>query len=322
MAIKEQLYNRNGEEIFPMTTTDCVVLNNGKSIKEEYATKKYADEAAADILNSSPEQLQVINTLGSKLANDDDLANAVTETIAEAKMQLFIDMWNEAGYLGGLIKVPCAYYDDKDAPDNKHPFYINGIYVTYEEAIRILQFYFASLTNDRASNFKFSNIKCRTYFPFRSASAYGGDPYAMNRFIVSNDLIEVVVFTDYVRPSNLMSIFMNCSKLKKIYVHNVNTPPFILSLITNKNYLDKMFYKCSLLESVKISQLSTDLSLESCPLFDLESFNYLITNATNTAPITITVHPDVYVKLTDEENAEWYQLNQDAIAKQITFATL
>ena len=36
---------------------------------------------------------------------------------------------------------------------------------------------------------------------------------------------------------------------------------------------------------------------------------------------TITVHPDVYAKLTDETNTEWHALLALAAEKNITFAT-
>lgn len=37
--------------------------------------------------------------------------------------------------------------------------------------------------------------------------------------------------------------------------------------------------------------------------------------------ITITVHPSVYSKLTDESNTEWHKVLLDAAEKNITFAT-
>ena len=35
----------------------------------------------------------------------------------------------------------------------------------------------------------------------------------------------------------------------------------------------------------------------------------------------VSVHPDVYSKLTDEANTEWYQILLDAAEKNIQFAT-
>ncbi len=58
------------------------------------------------------------------------------------------------------------------------------------------------------------------------------------------------------------------------------------------------------------------------PPLSLESLSYIVTNAVNPRVITITVHPDVYAKLTDPENAEWYAVNTAAQAKQIAFATI
>lgn len=56
-------------------------------------------------------------------------------------------------------------------------------------------------------------------------------------------------------------------------------------------------------------------------VLSLESMQYLITNAANTSPITVTVHADVYAKIQDETNAEWHALLSAAQEKQITFAT-
>ena len=47
----------------------------------------------------------------------------------------------------------------------------------------------------------------------------------------------------------------------------------------------------------------------------------MIEHASNTSPITITVHADVYAKLTDESNTDWHALMASAAAKNITFAT-
>ena len=57
------------------------------------------------------------------------------------------------------------------------------------------------------------------------------------------------------------------------------------------------------------------------PNLTLETVSFAVSQSANTTPITITVHPDVYAKLTDEANAEWHQVLIDAAAKNITFAT-
>ena len=48
----------------------------------------------------------------------------------------------------------------------------------------------------------------------------------------------------------------------------------------------------------------------------------MVENAANTKAITITVHKDVFAKLTDEANTDWHQVLTDATNNNITFATV
>ena len=64
-----------------------------------------------------------------------------------------------------------------------------------------------------------------------------------------------------------------------------------------------------------------NFGIKDSPLISLESLQYLITNAANTSPITVTVHADVYAKIQDETNADWHALIASAQEKNITFAT-
>lgn len=115
-------------------------------------------------------------------------------------------------------------------------------------------------------------------------------------------------------------MFANCYNLKRI---------------TGNIYLDyspnvtNMFLSCNLLESVRILRLKTDISFSDSPLLSYESVKYLIDNAANTDPITVTVHGDVYAKLSgtaseygDHTQEEWTALMTAATEKQISFATV
>ena len=82
-----------------------------------------------------------------------------------------------------------------------------------------------------------------------------------------------------------------------------------------------IFYDAAKLEDFRLVSLAGSISLQWSPLVNLESFAYMIEHASNTSPITITVHADVYAKLTDESNADWHALMASAAAKNITFAT-
>lgn len=65
------------------------------------------------------------------------------------------------------------------------------------------------------------------------------------------------------------------------------------------------------------------INFSSAVKLSLDSFEFLVSNTgvSETHSLTITVHPDVYTKLTDPANAEWYAVNTAAQAKQIAFAT-
>ncbi len=130
--------------------------------------------------------------------------------------------------------------------------------------------------------------------------------------------------TELSGATNIDAIFYVCNKLRKI-IGTIN-----LIYTTSVNYA---FDAMDKLESIKIKNLKVNLSFQNSPLISLESLTYLIENAANTTPITITVHPNVYAKLTGdtsyavaavltpEEAAAWQQLVTDATAKQITFAS-
>lgn len=92
------------------------------------------------------------------------------------------------------------------------------------------------------------------------------------------------------------------------------------------------FTGCFALRDVKVrlmSNANTDISFQDSPLLFYESLNYLVTNAANTAAITVTVHPTTYSYLTGtaqptEEvggtTEEWQALVTTAQGKQISFA--
>ncbi len=102
------------------------------------------------------------------------------------------------------------------------------------------------------------------------------------------------------------------NKLKKIFgvlnMHNV----------TNTN---NIFRLCGNLQYFRMSELNVNLDINWTSVVSLCSLQYLVEHATNTSAITVTVHPDVYAKLTDETNSEWYAVNTAAVAKNIAFAT-
>ena len=79
--------------------------------------------------------------------------------------------------------------------------------------------------------------------------------------------------------------------------------------------------------------IKKSFDVRTSPLLTFSTMQYLVTNAANTSPITVTVHPDVYAKLTgdttnaaaaaltSDELAQWTALAITANSKNISFAT-
>lgn len=117
--------------------------------------------------------------------------------------------------------------------------------------------------------------------------------------------------SSFVRFSNCTYLFHGCRQLVTI----VGGVTFETS---NNN---AALTGCKSLQEIRIKQLRYNVDLKDSPLLTLESFQYLVEQATNTSAITVTVHADVYAKLTDPQQADWYAVNTAAQGKQISFAT-
>lgn len=116
-------------------------------------------------------------------------------------------------------------------------------------------------------------------------------------------------------PSNLAYSFRLCRKLHTIL------GILRCDYISNKTGYVGMFSSCSELVTVNLHGVKYDISFADSPKISLASLQYLITNAANTADITVTVHADVYAKIQDETQTEWHALIASAQEKNITFAT-
>lgn len=229
--------------------------------------------------------------------------------------QVFNDIWDSA--FGKYGK-----YDPANAPDAEHPYLGNGIWMTYEEAVNIYNASSNTLNNGYSSSNLYSRMGLRTALPLR-CQIDKTDWY--QAFYVCRSL-EVVAgnFTVY----NGTRMFSWCDNLKEI-IGSINLP--------NSNMrVPEMFQMCKSLETVVIKDINGNISFSDSPLLKYESVKGFIDNRSSsyTSPITITVHPAVYAKLTgdttnaaaaaltDEEAAAWQGLVTAAAAKNISFATV
>lgn len=188
---------------------------------------------------------------------------------------------------------------------------LNGLTDITEEQMRLI--YNATnpvaYMNDRTAVFGGLNI--RTNLPFVVQGGYKECPghalFTGCRYLEVANLgsLEFVAQT-------ISYAFRSCFVLRKITtIINVHSAD-----------LTNIFQSCSKLETVNLKKVSKNISFSDSPLISLESLQYLITNASNTLAITVTVHADVYAKIQDESQTEWHALIEAAAAKQITFATV
>ena len=90
-------------------------------------------------------------------------------------------------------------------------------------------------------------------------------------------------------------VFFDCNRLRSVNWKGI--PIYDLNNTANAN-----FQGCSKLVELRGCLRSNfGFNIADSPLLSLASFQYMVDNAYNTAPITVTVHPDVYAKLTDEQ---------------------
>lgn len=106
--------------------------------------------------------------------------------------------------------------------------------------------------------------------------------------------------------------FYGCSALREII-----GPMYVV-----EQHTKDAFKGCVALETLPEMYVQFGFSLEDSPLLTLQSMRNIIAHPSNTTAITVTVHADVYAKLTDTANAEWFKVLTDAVAKNISFATV
>lgn len=232
--------------------------------------------------------------------------------IAVAKRQVFVDMWNSACGIYGKYNADTGYFE------------LNGLVdITYKEAVLI----YANRRHLSLDNHGFySSSTARTNLLPSTQNGLFGYTRSLEYSFSSCKNMEVIrlapnTLTVY---SSMVRTFHTCVKLRKI-LGAIN--------VLQKPNLTEAFALCPLLEEVQIKGLTKDLSFSDSPLLSLDSLSYLVAQSAASNPITVTVHPDVYAKLTGdtsnaavqaltvEELAQWQALVATAQQKKISFAT-
>lgn len=210
--------------------------------------------------------------------------NATSDAVAEAKKGLFIDMWNQI----------CDVYEKIGGYNSKTGYFeLNGITdIGFDEAIRIYQ-YMLEYPNPT----RIDNINIRTNLINQSVISMFDLAPDIRYTFRGNTLLTCRVGIESIhtcRPSVADSVFMHCPNLHTVYgIVDLGA----IGKTTTLNLFNAA-YDFSALKNIKLRNLKQNFKLTQAPNLSLESMQYLINNAANTAPITIEVHPSMYAKLT------------------------
>ena len=253
--------------------------------------------------------------------------------IAVAKRQVFVDMWLAVnGFYTRAKPQYAGYITQYDATNDKYivhtpetPEY--DMTLTKEEAMRTLM---ALTTQSNFTREPFSR-GVRVVLPplnYHYGSGPGYEALTMGRW----SEIEVILLAYGKMVDHDMDVTLLSAATSTLKFDNY----FNLRAIIGKVFSYKRpvsFPGCKKLEYFRFI-ISADFNVQSCPLVRLDSLQYLVANAANgSTVITVTVHPDVYAKLTGdtsnaavqaltvEELAQWQALVATAQQKKISFAT-
>lgn len=272
---------------------------------KEELVKKWATSITSEDVSS---EVKPDNTLPVS-------SEAVTKAITQAKTEVteqgekFVRIYAQPKYKG---TAQTDLYVARGAVYNADTglYELNGLTDITEDQMREIYLYTASRIYDFNMSYTFSALYIRTNFPVNKR--YMANREFIGTFFICRD-IEVIYISDKTGMVNSFnSPFYQCRSLREIMGEIIITPI--------KQFYFNPFVDCWALTTFKLTGVSNNLSLSASPKIDLASMKWMIDNANNTAAITITVHPELYAKLTDETGApEWYALNQLAASRNIAF---
>lgn len=240
--------------------------------------------------------------------------------------QSFIDLWNNA-CIDPRTKRAVGQYNESTGY-----FELNGLTdITYQQAMDIYRYTSNGVTMDYLNVMGYGFAQFRTNLPPSSGCYW----VQIENLFTLNSILEVARLPQFYSSEvklepKTRSAFEGCNKLREII--NVMKAP---SHVSDAYTWYGTFSRCFELETVWIKNLYGNISFAQSPLISSDSISYLVENRTtaHTDPITVTVHADVFAKLTGdttnaavaalspEKLAQWQQILAAATAKNISFTT-
>ena len=248
-----------------------------------------------------------------KLVNSTDVTIGINNklTVTDlAKREVFDDLWIKAADSFGTVD-----HTHTESGVNK-PYYLNEVWMTYEEALVVYNEYYADVES------------------LQQRYIYGVTNFAPTENGSS------LSYTNFHAP-NAVTLNVGGGFLASGFIGWCSGSPNLTKIIgpINLQYWKKSpsstsYLICPNLKEVSLYRLSNNFNISSLKSISLSSMQYMVNNSTATSTITVTVHPDVYAKLTGdttnaaaaaltaEELAQWQALVTTANSKNISFATV
>lgn len=216
------------------------------------------------------------------------------QDIDKASKQCFIDQWNAAAGPYGCYNEATGFFE------------LNGLKdITYAEAMEIYDVSagWGANSSDRHREYmdkSFAGFQGRTLLPAR----YQGTWARMVNLFDGCPNLEAIRITrkgSIIPYDSEYAIFRNCTKLKRVFdeIHYLKD--------------NNTFQGCKALEDVRL-RVSGSANFTDSPHLSIESIEFMVNKSLATGPITITLHPDAYARVTEDILAA-------AAAKNITIAT-
>lgn len=252
-----------------------------------------------------------------------DALEAVDATFVEPPHS-FIDQWNAACGTYGTYNYQTGYFE------------LNGLTdITYEQAVVILSAYENSplLSTNYYQNFVARTQIPRPIFgPIALSQVFRGSSVTHARLL--NSSTNLLLFGNSLGPYMFSGNILNPAKIVKW----LDTVDIFGSDNTTYRVTISCFVDAPYLEYFRIKNVNADFELPTSSKIGVDSLQYVVNNryplnSPNAQPFTVTVHADVYAKLTGDttnaataaltpdELAQWMALVETATEKNITFAT-
>ena len=223
--------------------------------------------------------------------------------------QSFIDLWNSRCNFGTNLVI--GKYDPENAPDIHHPFMANELWFTYQEAIDVLT---ASHVKYSAGAVSYAHTypRVKTFLP---TLIFGGG--TLHNYSYCRQLVNVRLMDGYMNKlsdavGGLPTFDPGCENLERV-----------LNALVPQSNVSNQFSSSPKLHDLrfKLSHTAcTSINLSRLPLWSLESAQYTVKNKTAAVSVTITVHPNVFAKLTgDTSNAAAAALSEEELLRSIFY---